>query len=223
MYLYETHMHTYPVSACAVSTPEEMVRHYKSKGFAGIIITDHFFNGNCACPFYLSWEKKIEFFTIGYLRAKKEGDKCGFDVFFGLEYSFEGTDFLVYGLTSQFLTAHPGFDMLGMKEFSETVRGAGGYLAQAHPFRTACWISNPYPTDPALIDGVEVYNASMSNKVNKKAEKFAEKYNLPKQSGSDSHNTNLRKPSGIALEQRAESIFDIISGIKSGQSTLIIN
>ena len=98
-FLYETHMHTHPVSACAVSSPEEMVRYYKEQGFTGIVVTDHFINGNTNCPQHFSWEKKIEFYASGYNRAKIEGDKCGLDVFFGLEYSYQGTDFLVYGIT----------------------------------------------------------------------------------------------------------------------------
>jgi predicted metal-dependent phosphoesterase TrpH len=216
MYLYETHMHTYPVSACAVVSPEEMARHYKSKGYTGIIVTDHFLNGNTGCPHSLSWREKISFFYGGYERAKKEGDKCGLDVFFGLEYSFEGTDFLVYGLSPEYLSARRGFDKLKMTDFSAAVRAAGAYLAQAHPFRTAYWISNPHPVDPSLIDGIEVHNSTMPDSVNKRALKYAEKHNLAMQSGSDAHDC-MRKPSGIILKKRANDIFDIITAIKSGR------
>jgi predicted metal-dependent phosphoesterase TrpH len=216
MFLYETHMHTYPVSACASATPEEMARHYKSKGYTGIIVTDHFLNGNTGCPHVFTWEKKIDFFVEGYERAKKEGDKCDLDVFFGLEYSFEGTDFLVYGLTPEYLYTHPGFDRLKMEDFSAAVRKEGAYLAQAHPFRTAFWIANPYPADPSLIDGVEIFNLTMPDSVNKKALNYANKYNLAKQSGSDAHDC-MRNPSGISMKKRAADIFDIIDAIKHKQ------
>jgi histidinol phosphatase-like PHP family hydrolase len=221
MYMYETHMHTHPVSACAVNSPEEMVRYYKSKGYAGVIITDHFFNGNNGCPKNAPWEEKVKSFMNAYERAKNEGDKCDLDVFFGLEYSYNGTDFLVYGLDEDFLLKNPGFDSLDMNGFSAAVRGAGAYLAQAHPYRAAWWIEKPEPAHPSLIDGIEVHNASMDNKTNKRALQFAEKHGLAKQSGTDAHSTSSKRPSGIALQKRAENIFDIINAIKNGNVTLL--
>jgi len=221
MYLYETHLHTYPASACATNTPEEMVRYYKQKNYAGVIITDHFFNGNSGCRKDIPWSEKVAFFIAAFLRAKNEGRKYGLDVFFGLEYSFRGTDFLVYGLDEAFLLNNPGFDNLGMVEFSAAVRGACGYLAQAHPFRDEWWIANPEPVSPSLIDGIEVYNATMSNEVNNLALQYAEKHGLAKQSGSDAHNTFAHRSSGISLQKRAANIFEIIDEIKKGRATLL--
>jgi hypothetical protein len=220
MFLYETHLHTYPTSACAGVSPEEHVRYYKKKGYTGAIVTDHFFNGNSGCPLNLPWENKVKFFAEGYERARREGEKLDFDVFFGLEYSYEGTDFLVYGLTPQFIMGYENFDKLNMAEFSAAVRGAGAYLAQAHPFRTAYWISNPQPADPSLIDGVEVHNSSMSERVNKQALEYAIRHNLPQQSGSDAHDS-LRNPAGISMKKRAENIFDIIDAIKNREVVLL--
>jgi hypothetical protein len=214
-------MHTYPTSACATVSPEEQVRHYRKKGYAGIIVTDHFFNGNCGCPRNLPWENKVKFFCEGYNRAKREGDKCDLDVFFGLECSFDGTDFLVYGLSEEFLISYENFDKLKMEDFVSVVREAGGYLAQAHPYRDAFWISNPSPVDLALMDGIEVFNSTMPDKLNKKALAFAQKHNLPKQSGSDAHCTSLRKLGGIILQHRAKNIFEIIDAIKSQRVELI--
>ena len=221
MFKYETHMHTYPASACASATPEDMVRYYKSLDYAGTIVTDHFFNGNSGCPKNIHWGEKIKFFAEGFFRAKKEGDKCDFNVFFGLEYSYNGTDFLVYGLSPDWLLEHPDFDKLSMKKFSEAVRSAGAYLAQAHPFRDAFWIANPSPVDPTLIDGIEIFNASMPDNTNKKAFAYAEKHKLAKQAGSDAHDDYLRRPSGIVLKKRANDIFDIIKALKSGQAEII--
>ncbi|MCL2388636.1 MAG: PHP domain-containing protein [Defluviitaleaceae bacterium] len=221
MYLYETHMHTHPVSACATASPEEQVRYYKEKDFAGIIMTDHFFNGNSGCPRKLPWETKVRFFADGYERAKAEGEKCDLDVFFGLEYTINGSDFLVYGLSVQYLLDNPDFDQLSAEQLSKVVRKEGGYIAQAHPFRKAFWIPSPQPISHNLLDGIEVNNASMPYEVNRKAYQFADKHKLPKQAGSDSHDTYLKKPNGIALKNRARDIFDIINAIKSGQVTLV--
>jgi hypothetical protein len=221
-FLYETHTHTSPVSACADISPAEQVRAYIDRGYTGIIITDHFVNGNSTCPRDLPWKKRIEYFASGYIKAKKEGDKCGLDVFFGWEYNINGTEFLTYGLSVEFLLKHPEIEHLSAKQYCAFIRSSGGYSAQAHPYREGFWIANQYPVDPNFLDGVEVYNAGIPDHVNRKALDFAELHNLPMQSGSDSHHKNLPFAGGIALTKRAESIFDIIEAIKTKQAELIL-
>ena len=221
-YLYETHMHTAEVSACAVSSAAAQVRAYKERGYAGVIVTDHFINGNSIIPHHYQWGKKMSMFASGYENAKAEGDLCGLDVFFSWEYSIEGSDFLTYGLDMEFLLARPGIDSLPIEDYSGLVRACGGFIVQAHPFRSAYYIKNQFPVAPSLLDGVEVYNASMPPDVNDKALTFATRHGLPMQAGSDSHNVDLRFASGVALEKKAESIFDIINAVKTGAARLIL-
>ena len=45
-YVYETHLHTKLGSACGKNTGKEMAIAHKEAGYAGIIVTDHFFYGN---------------------------------------------------------------------------------------------------------------------------------------------------------------------------------
>jgi hypothetical protein len=220
-YLYETHLHTSEASLCGGISGAKQARTYKARGYAGIIVTDHFVNGYTACPADLTWEQKMRFFFRGYQAAKEEGDRIGLDVFFGMEYAIHGSEFLVYGLTLEFLLAHPGFDRMTVQAFSKLVRQNGGYLAQAHPYRKASYVRHPYPVAPELLDGLEVFNASLDNKSNQKAFDFAQKHGLAMQAGSDSHYEYLEFESGIVLNKRAETIFDIISDIKKGAVTLI--
>jgi hypothetical protein len=216
-------MHTSPVSDCASASPAAQVRAYHKRGYSGVIITDHFINGNSGCPSALPWERKMAFFIGGYTAAKKEGDRIGLDVFFGLEFNIRGAEFLTYGLTPDFLFEHPGLDGLSVEQYSALVRDSGGYLAQAHPYRTAWWIAKPGPVDPALIDGIEVYNASMIDRGNNaKALAFAKKHGLPMQAGSDSHHVGFLESSGIALPYKAKDIFEIIGGIKAEKAELIV-
>ena len=222
MFLYETHAHTSLVSACADVSPAQQVRAYKDRGYAGIIVTDHFINGNSSCPHKLPWSQKMAYIAAGYEHAKTEGDSCGLDVFFGWEYAVAGTEFLTYGLGLDFLVEHPNLDRLTVEQYSALVRQRGGYLAQAHPYRKAYWIASPHPVEPSLIDGVEVYNASMPDSVNQSALDFARQHGLPMQAGSDSHSAFLGFPSGIALHRRAGSIFDIIDAIKTNQAQMIL-
>ena len=83
-YIYETHAHTVLASACGKSYGSEYISFYKSLGYHGIIMTDHFFNGNCAIPKDLPWEERVELFCKGYEEAKAEHDagnhttSCGY-------------------------------------------------------------------------------------------------------------------------------------------------
>lgn len=216
-------MHTSEVSACAISTAKEQVRAYKGNGYTGIIVTDHFINGNSTVPRRMTWNDKMKAFFSGYEAALAEGEKIGLDVFFGLEFSIRGSDFLTYGLNPSFFTAHPGMENLTAEAYSGLVHKNGGYIAQAHPFRDSWYIEYKFPVAPELLDGVEIYNASMPAKTNAKALAFAKKHNLPKQSGSDSHSTDFYPLSGVILEKKAENISDIINALRESRAELILS
>jgi hypothetical protein len=220
-FLYETHMHTSEVSACAISSAEQQVSFYKELGYSGIIVTDHFINGYTTCPKKYPWEKKMKYFASGYLKAKEAGDLCGLDVFFGWEFTVRGSDFLTYGLDLDFLLNNPGVDDFGIEKYSTLVRSCGGFLAQAHPYRDAYYIDHKYPVAPYLIDAVEVYNVMDKDEANAKAYAFANANDLPMQAGTDSHRTNGHLYTGIKLREKAKSIHDIINAIKSKEVTLV--
>ena len=219
MYKYETHMHTSEVSPCARSTAAEQVKAYKENGYTGIIVTDHFPTNHHRFP---SWAKKIEFLLSGYETAKKEGEKIGLDVFFGWEYRIYGSDFLTYGLSLDFLLANPKIEEMDIKRYCELIRGNGGFVVQAHPFREGGWIPHPFPTNPQYIDGIEVFNASILDEENQKAVEFAKKNDLPMQAGSDAHDAQWPFLSGVTLKSKATDIFDIITAIKTKQAELIL-
>ena len=220
-YKYETHMHTTQVSRCALSSPAQQVRAYKKRGYAGVIITEHFVNGNSNIPYHIPWDEKMRLYYRGYEKTKKAGEKYGLDVFFGMEYGIYGSDFLTYGLDLDFLLANPGFDELPIDKYSALVRAYCGYIAQAHPYRSAYWIRNSFPAPAEFVDGIEVFNASMPRDVNEKAFAFARENGLPMQAGSDSHYEKLDFTSGVILEHKAGDIFDIINAVKKKEITLI--
>ena len=219
-FLYETHMHTFETSLCGIAKAADQVRIYKDRGYTGIIITDHLGTKNFKRSRFkhlkplLTWGDKVDFLVSGYEKAKEEGDKIGLDVFFGWEFYADGSEFLTYGLDKDFLLKHKDLDKMPLKEYSKLVRENGGFLAHAHPYRAKRNVS--VPVDLSLFDSVEIYNASSTHKgkQNAKAIVFAREHNLPVQAGTDAHFPNLKLYSGVALEKRAESIFDIINAIK---------
>ena len=98
MYKYETHLHTYPVSKCARSTVRENLELYKEFGYDGVFITNHFLDGNINIDYNTPYEEKINFYFSDYEEAKKLEDEIGIKVFCGVELTYKGTDFLIYGL-----------------------------------------------------------------------------------------------------------------------------
>lgn len=71
MFKYETHLHTKESSRCGSTSAAEYPAYYKSLGYSGIFITDHFFNGNCRISNDLPWEDRVNMFCRSYELAKK--------------------------------------------------------------------------------------------------------------------------------------------------------
>ena len=221
-YLYETHLHTKEASACSQNTAEELVYAYKEAGYTGIMVTDHFFHGNCAIPRELPWEDWVEAYCKGYENAKAAGDKVGLQVFFGWEESYEGTDFLIYGLGKEWLKKHPELREITIEEQYALVHKDGGMVIHAHPYREAWYISD-IRLFPEYVDGVEIYNASHYGKVagedgrsmyDVQALAYAKQYNLPQTGGSDIHSTNLLH-GGMAFSRKLTDVFDYMRAVKN--------
>ena len=118
-YKYETHLHTSETSRCASSSGAGHVRYFKSLGYTGVFVTDHFLNGNTTVPHDAPWPERVALFCHGYDVAAKEGAKLGLDVFFAWEYSCGWAHFLTYGLGKDWLLGNPAFlkwDLLTYKQ-----------------------------------------------------------------------------------------------------------
>ena len=212
---YETHLHTKETSACAKNTARQMVRAYKEAGYQGIIVTDHFFNGNTTVPARLPWEERVRLFCLGYENAKEEGSILGLDVFFGWEYGYHHTDLLTYGLDKEFLLAHPDLLSLDLPTYVRLVRENGGFITHAHPFREAFYILHQrfYPD---LVDAVEVINGSHTNpEFDRKAAEYAAMHGLIPVSGTDAHSISPERFAGIKATRRLNSCLDFISLLRS--------
>lgn len=196
---YETHCHTREASACASASGEDQALFYKSRGFKGIFITDHFFNGNTCAPAGLSWEEKVELLYSGYSNAKACGDKIGLDVFFGWEYSFHGADFLTYGLSKEWLLDNPGVMDWDLNTYCDAVHNDGGIIVHAHPFREA-WYIDMLRLIPRKCDGCEIINACRTDFENKMAALYADQYGIRTTAGSDNHSANQGRLSGITTD-----------------------
>ena len=214
-YLYETHLHTRSASACAKNTGAEMADSAKAAGYAGIIVTDHNWGGNTCVDRSLPWETWIELFAEGYRQTKARGDEIGLDVWFGMEAGFNGTEFLIYGVTPEWMKEHPELRRCSPAEMSSVVHEGGGIFIQAHPYREESYIPE-IRLFPDIVDGVETIIASNKQpEFNTRAVRYANEHELPATAGSDIHSVDLLG-AGMAFSRRLTSIQDFCDQIRFG-------
>jgi hypothetical protein len=217
-YLYETHMHTCLASACGKSTGKEHVRRYRDLGFTGIIITDHFFGGNCAVPRHLPWDEKIRLFCAGFEDAWEEGQKVGLDVFFGWEQGYGDDEYLVYGLDKQWLLDHPEIEKCSRARQLALVHEGGGAVIQAHPFRMRDYMTY-IRLGLSFADGAEVANAGNRSVHDTYAYHYAQEFGLVMTAGSDNHDSSRIQSQddlfGVSLDAPLTSIQDYVQLIRS--------
>ena len=219
MYKYETHLHTNIVSGCSRFKPDEVVEKYVRLGYAGVFVTDHFFNNSSnRVPESLPWRDRIKGFMQGY-RAVKAAAEGKLDVFFGLESSYKGTDFLVYGLDEEWLAAHPEMMEMRVSALCPYLRGAGALVVQAHPYREADYIDH-IRLFPAEVDGLEIVNACNTERANSLAKTLAGAYGLREFAGSDIHVKLQRNLAGMELEEKIKTERDFADRIRRGEGVV---
>ncbi|MDR1949955.1 MAG: PHP domain-containing protein [Spirochaetaceae bacterium] len=218
-YLYETHLHTVQSSLCGESPGQEYIEVYKAAGYAGIIVTDHFYNGNTRADRNLNWDEWVEAFCRGYEETRAAGERQGLDVFFGWEETFEGDDYLVYGLDKNWLLEHPEASSWTRQEQYAAVRRYGGCVVQAHPFRYADYIQGIH-LSTACVDAVEAANGGNQRDWDALAMRYARKLGLPVTAGSDIHYLGQFEAGnifGVYLENKMNTIQDYVNAIRENR------
>lgn len=219
------HQHTLAASACACETPEEVVRGLKKAGYAGVVMTEHFYHGNTAVRRNMAWEDFVRPYEHAYERAKRAAEKLDFDVLFGIEEGVGGgKEVLLYGITPAFLYAHPELRDARLPELAALVRAEGGLVVQAHPFRVRDYIRAPWEELPAEhLDGIEVHNACNDDLSNVRAQALAEKHDLIAVAGSDAHTALSRGQAGIVCDERIRTERQLAEVLRSGEYDLYVS
>ena len=220
MYRYETHLHTAPVSKCARTGVRETLEFYKSAGFAGVFITNHFLDGNISMDTSNSYEERLRFFFSDVEEGKRLAEEIGIAVFGGLEISYKGTDFLVYGLDEAWFLAHPQIMEMKKSEQLPFFMENGALVIHAHPFREAGYIDH-IRLFPRCVHGVEIFNANRTELENDMARIYAAQYGLLATAGSDNHHAGVQKLlGGIQFETPLRDEADFAARIKAGEGEL---
>ena len=220
MFKYETHLHTFPVSKCANATVDETLEYYKKLGYDGVFITNHFLDGNINIDEKMSYEECIEFYFSDYERGLQLAKNLGIKVFLGVEISYKGTDFLIYGLDKAWFLSNPQIMSMEKSEELNFLIENGALVIQAHPYREANYIDH-IRLFPRNVHGVEIINSNNTEKQNKMAEIYAENYGLIKFAGSDNHwGAKRKKLAGVSCEEPVLDEQDFINKLKNGQMKL---
>ena len=233
MYKYETHCHTSPVSKCGKASVKDTVFFYKQYGYDGIFITNHFLDGNINPEArVLPYRDQIDYYFSDYEEAVKIGSDAGIKVFPGVELSYKGTDFLIYGLGKEWYKDHP--EILEMQKTEELpyLMEAGAFVIQAHPYREAHYIDH-IRLFPRSVHGVEVINSNQAWESNEMADMYAVQYGFLKTAGSDNHwgsNAFERlkekgfRPeiAGMCSDTEINSVEDYICSVRSGSMKIFL-
>ena len=218
MYRYETHLHSSPASKCGSYSVRTNMEFYKSIGYDGIFLTNHFLDANIGGDRTRPYAEQIEFFFADIEEGERLADEIGIKFFWGVESSYLGTDFLVYGLSKAWYLAHPEIMTMPRRDMLSMMAEDGALIVQAHPFREASYIDHVrlYPNH---VHAVEIDNCGNEPFQNDMAKEYARIYELPCSAGSDNHIAwECPRLAGVEFETPIKDINDFIKRIKRGEA-----
>ncbi|MBR0534913.1 MAG: PHP domain-containing protein [Clostridia bacterium] len=219
-YLYEMHAHVSEVSTCSPTKAKDFIALYKNTEYAGIVLTDHM-NSDTFTQRGLGdapWDKKIDHFLTGYKAVKEAaGDELAVIMAMEIHFYDNPNDYLVYGITEEFLRSHGDLMAMGAKKFSQLAHENGILFLQAHPFRR-----NSLVTDWKILDGYEIFNGNPRHySCNPMAEQWAKYHNKSiVTSGSDFHEPEDAGHGGVYFEKKITTPQELVEELKSGNYTL---
>ncbi|MBO7761679.1 MAG: PHP domain-containing protein [Clostridia bacterium] len=223
MYRYQLHTHTVPCSLCARMSPEELCHALYEGGYAGAVLTNHFFHGNTGVDRALPFADFVKPYIEDYEACKRAAEPYGLDILFGLEEGVGGgLEILCYGLTPEILLRHPELSTSAAAVWHDVLHAEGVLVVQAHPFRERAYITTPGPLPLTVIDGVEAYNRGNIGDENARACALAAKHpTLIVTSGADAHEPRSVTVGGIETERRIRNEAELAEILRSGEYTPI--
>ena len=224
MYRYETHLHSAPVSKCGSYSVRENMEFYKSIGYDGIFLTNHFLDANIGGDRSRPYEEQIEFYFTDIELGLSLADEIGIKFFWGVETSYLGSDFLIYGLSKEWYLAHPEIMTMPRKDALTMMAEDGALIVHAHPFREATYIDH-IRLYPHHVHAVEIDNCGNPDLPNDMARLYAQTYGIHTAAGSDNHIAHrIPRLAGVEFDTPLLSIEDYIERMKRGEGhTFTIN
>lgn len=181
------HCHTF-FSFDSNSSPKEMVEAAIKKGIDCLAITDHNEIKGALEAIELAKGKKI-LIVPGIEIKTKEGDIIG-------------------------LNLKEKVEAKNAKEAIKEIKKRGGFVILPHPFGFFVSFKGNLKEILGEIDAIEVLNGAIFGNGNKKAKKFAEKWNLPFVAGSDAHSPKFIGKCWFEVKGENLKIEEIFKKIK---------
>ncbi len=205
----DPHVHSKAISKCSRVTCEEIIDAKIELGYDGVVLTNH-----CQEWYYPKEEHKnyVERVIEDFQRGKAYADEKGFRFYLGLEVSlFEPhyADWLLYGVSEEFLRQSPCLYLLTQKELFELCKKWDIVLVQAHPYRQS-------PCDPKYMHGVEINCTDVDLDKISLVEAFAKEQDLLVTCGTDYHFVERTYRGGIYLPASCQTAEDVAKYLRKG-------
>ena len=217
MFKTELHCHSNDISQCARVNTKEIIDTFVNSGYNTLVLTNHLSKYTMDVISPNDWVGFVDKFYGAYEKLKSEAEGK-LNILFGAELRFNGSnnDYLVFGLTKEFLYEHPDIFDLHAEKFHNLAKENNMLFIQAHPFRNWMMV-----IEPKMVDGVEVFNGHFGHDSrNDIADMWAEKFNLIKTSGTDYHYITSPANGGIFTDCEITEMSQLVEILKSGNYKL---
>lgn len=213
------HVHTSEISGCASVSTERTIDLYAEKGYDGLVISNHLNEWTMRNLGEVSWDSFIDSFALPVISGKEYAARYGMKIFFGCELRFSGdeNDYLIYGITADFLKENPDILTIGIKRLKRLADESSFLIYQAHPFRNGMKI-----TKPEYLHGIEVWNGHPGhNSRNDIARLWADMHKLYMISGSDFHDEDGKATGGMLFFDEVNNEHDLCRALRGNNYRLI--
>ena len=206
MFHFDLHCHTKAGSIDARLSIEDYIQLLRSKGFHGMLVTDH-----TSYKGYRHYEKIISSKVNGFVVLK------------GIEYDTRDAGHFIVIMPDDIHLKLLQLRGLSVRQLEKLVHHFGGIYGPAHPFgpRSSssmfCFTMRRHPEIMETFDFVEGFNTCERPHANHFAQYMAKLYDKPCIAGSDSHKAEYVGTAYTTFDRPISCNNDLIQAIKERQ------
>ena len=208
----DTHVHSSGISKCSRVDYKQIVENKLKAGYNVAVLMNH-----CQPWYYKPEEFKewINSFIAEFKQAYEYGKQRGFIFFLGIEVSVNiprWADFLLFGVTEEFLLNAPDMCRVSQGEMYEYCKKYGVLMVQAHPQREKFEF-----LDFDYMDGVEVNISPSDIHTRKIIEMVAKKQGLAVTVGTDYHAPYEGDFGGLIIPDEITNSVELVNYLKNAK------